>query len=162
MGGVLGTPPTPGAAPRFLASAVRDPGTEAIPGGPLERLQIVKAWLAGGERHVQVFDVAGDTTGAASVDPATCERTGGGADRLCTVWTDPDFDPTAGAYYYARVLETPRCRWSAVDCLRLPADQRPASCSDPTVPRTIRERAWSSPVWYEPPGTAAAPARASG
>jgi hypothetical protein len=48
------------------------------------------------------------------------------------------------------VLENPRCRWHTLGCNALPPAGRPASCSDPAVPRTVQERAWTSPVWYEP------------
>jgi hypothetical protein len=40
------------------------------------------------------------------------------------------------------------CRWSTYQCNKLPPQQRPESCSDPDVPKTIQERAWTSPVWY--------------
>ena len=69
------------------------------------------------------------------------------------MWTDPAFDPAQHAWYYARVLENPTCRWSAWECLRLPVAARPPSCDDPSVPRTVQERAWTSPVWYEPEGS---------
>ena len=67
-----------------------------------------------------------------------------GASELASVWTDPDFDPTRRAVYYARVLENPVCRWSTHDALRIGAEL------SPYVPATIRERAWTSPIWYTP------------
>ena len=86
----------------------------------------------------------------ASVDLDTCEPRGAGADSLCEVWTDPDHDPTLPTFYYARVIETPVCRWSWRDCLALPLSERPEICDDPTLPKTITERAWTSPIWVDP------------
>jgi hypothetical protein len=149
MGGVLGSPPA-GAAPSFLVSALMDPGTASRPGTPLQRVQIVKLWVDAGVRHEQVYDVAGDAMNGATVDDTTCERSGPGSDTLCSVWTDPDFDPGVHAAYYARVLENPSCRWSTLQCNALAPADRPPSCSDPVVARTVQERAWTSPVWYEP------------
>jgi uncharacterized protein DUF3604 len=60
------------------------------------------------------------------------------------VWTDPAFDPARRAFYYVRVLENPSCRWSTWEALRV-GEEPP-----PTSPRTIQERAWSSPIWYSP------------
>ncbi|MBI5499297.1 MAG: DUF3604 domain-containing protein [Deltaproteobacteria bacterium] len=150
MGGDL--PPSPGAAtPRFVVRVEADPGTADAPGNPLQRVQIVKGWIdADGTTHERVFDVAGDPDGAADVDPATCERSGTGHDSLCAVWTDPEFDASARAFWYVRALEVPTCRWSARDCLSLDPADRPAPCTDPAVSHVIRERAWSSPVWYVP------------
>ena len=85
------------------------------------------------------------------VDLATCEPRGTGYDALCAVWTDPSFDANQNAAYYVRAVENPSCRRSWQTCLSLPADERPAACDDPTVPKTIQERAWTSPIWYEPP-----------
>jgi hypothetical protein len=138
-------------APRILVSAMRDPGAAGAPGTPLQRLQVVKLWVdAGGAPHEAIFDVAGDPAGGA-VDPATCETSGAGADTLCAVWSDPAFDPAERAAYYARALENPTCRWSTRVCNALPADQQAAlECEDLGVPKTIQERAWSSPVWYSP------------
>ncbi|MFP8876856.1 MAG: DUF3604 domain-containing protein, partial [Myxococcota bacterium] len=102
MGGNLSAPPSAGAAPVFVASATRDPERS---GNSLERIQIVKVWLDDeGATRQQVVDIAGGDTGA-DVDPATCQPRGAGADTLCGVWRDPDFDPERDASYYARVLE---------------------------------------------------------
>lgn len=89
MGGVLAERQAGGAAPRFVVHALRDPGTADRPGAQLQRLQIVKGWIAAGERHERVFDVAGDASGTADVDLATCEPRGAGADSLCATWSDP-------------------------------------------------------------------------
>lgn len=144
MGTVL--PPGPGDAPVFLASASGDPGA-----GLLQRLQIVKGWIDGdGQTRQQVYHAAGDKVGLASVDPGSCQVSGPGFRQLCARWQDPDFNPGQSAVYYLRVLENPSCRWHHHDCLRLPEDQRPDSCSDPELPWQIQERAWTSPIWYYP------------
>jgi Protein of unknown function (DUF3604) len=147
MGGIL-APGRAGAAPRFVVQALRDPGTPEAPGALLQRIQIVKGWVESGESHQRVFDAAGRANGA-DVDLATCEPRGPGAASLCAEWTDPAFDPAQAAFYYARVLENPTCRWSTWECLALPAADRPPACSDPEVPKTIQERAWTSPIWWD-------------
>lgn len=150
MGGDLR--PGAGAAPTFLVMAMKDPKS-----GSLDRVQIVKGWLdATGKQQEKVFDVAwsGDRAiGADSrlppvgntVDVTTATWTDDiGAAQLMTGWTDPEFDPGQHAFYYARVLEIPTPRWNTYDAVRtgLP----PLT----TVPATIQERAWSSPIWYTP------------
>lgn len=150
MGGVLPMRPSRSGPPRFLISALRDPGTALRPGTPLQRLQIVKGWVENGEGHFAVFDVAGDPENGASVDLETCAPSGTGFDSLCTVWSDPEFDPAQHAYYYARVVENPSCRWSTHTCNQMPAGERHPSCDDPSVPKTIQERAWTSPIWHRP------------
>ncbi|MCA9651903.1 MAG: DUF3604 domain-containing protein [Myxococcales bacterium] len=141
MGGEL-SPGAGAGAPRFAVSALRDPM-----GLPLQRAQIVKGWIDDmGMAHVVVHDVAGGDNGA-TVDPTTCVPQGDGADSLCSVWSDPDFDPSRPAYYYVRVVENPRCRWSTTDCQSL-GDMAPAICDE--LPTTIQERAWTSPIWYSP------------
>lgn len=156
MGGELPPSPVrPPGAPTFALWALRDPAGE--PRAPLQRVQIVKGWIAGGTTHEQVFEVAGRDTGA-SADPATCATRGDGFDELCTVWRDPAFDAAQPAFYYARVLQNPTCRWSAYACnargVRCadPTSVPPAlaPCCDPTYPKVIQERAWSSPIWYAP------------
>ena len=115
-----------------------------------DRVQVVKGWIEAGQSHQEVFDVAGDPDNGATVDTDTCVATGPGEDELCTVWTDPSFDPAAAAFYYVRVLENPTCRWSTITCNALAPMDRPASCTDPDVKKTVQERAWSSPIWYRP------------
>ena len=150
MGGFLPTPPAGATAPTFVVSALRDAGTLAHPGVPLQRIQIIKGWLEQGQPHQQVFDVAGDSANGAFVDEATCTPQGAGADTLCAVWTDPAFAPAQQAFYYVRVLENPTCRWSTYTCNALAPADRPPACTDPAVPKTIQERAWTSPIWYQP------------
>ncbi|MDB4968092.1 MAG: hypothetical protein JWN44_3781 [Myxococcales bacterium] len=150
MGGELPARAGGAAAPRFVVSALRDPGTTARPGVALQRVQIVKGWVANGELHEQLFDVAGDAHNGATVDETTCTPSGPGADTLCAVWRDPAFDGAQHAFYYARVLENPSCRWNSYICNALPASARPPACTDATVARTIQERAWTSPIWYTP------------
>jgi hypothetical protein len=150
----------PDAAPRFALSALRDPGTEADPGAPLQRLQIVKLWLEAGELRERVHEVAGDPGSGAGVDLGSCRRSGTGHDALCTVWRDPDWEARERALYYARVVENPSCRWSwyvcrahGVDCAA-PDSVPPAleACCADDFARTIQERAWTSPIWYVPGG----------
>ena len=149
MGADLPAPDRRG-GPTFVASALADPGVEGQPGGLLERLQVIKVTSDDEGRAIQrVVDIAG-SQGVASVDPRTCTPRGPGAAALCARWTDPDFDPDERAAYYARVVETPSCRAYARACLNLSGEDRPSACDDADVPRTARERAWSSPIWFSP------------
>jgi len=160
MGADLPDAPAGASAPVFAVSAFRDPGSGDRLGTPLQRVQIVKGWLEGGQQRVRVFDVAGDVRDDQRVDLETCRPQGVGANSLCTTWTDPEFEPSIPAFYYARVVENPSCRWTqhaclaaAVDCDGwLPARGLLAACCDPEVPKTIQERAWTSPIWYTPDG----------
>ncbi len=126
MGADLAPRPVEAVAPRFVAWALKDPS-----GADLARLQIVKVWLDGEEQREQVFDVR--------------RAAGGGAAELAAVWQDPDFDAAKPAVYYLRALEVETPRWST-----LLAEQQGMPVP-PSVPRTIRERAWSSPIWYRAP-----------
>jgi hypothetical protein len=138
-----------------------------VPSTPLQRIQIIKGWIEGDATHERIFEVAGDPRSEADVDLTTCTPEGEGFDSLCEVWTDPEFDPAEPAYYYARVLENPSCRWNSwvcnargVDCTvpgSVPRELR--ECCDPEVPKTIQERAWSSPIWIQP--SVELPAKAS-
>jgi hypothetical protein len=158
MGGDLSAAPDPSSALHFAVWALRDPGVPEHPGTALQRVQIVKGWVADGAAHEKVFEVAGDPSNGASVDAGSCAPTGSGFEDLCAVWRDPEFDPALPAVYYARVVENPSCRWNAWVCLAEQVDcsapasvpDELASCCDPEVPRTIQERAWTSPIWYTP------------
>lgn len=159
MGGDLPTVPT-GTRPRFAVSALRDPGLGIDSAQPLQRIQIVKGWIADGEPQEKIFEIAGDPANGASVDLSTCETSGNGFASLCAVWEDPEFDATQPAFWYARVVENPSCRWSTRQCLAAGIDCAdpdgvPAGfegCCDAAYPKTIQERAWTSPIWYRPGG----------
>ncbi len=140
------------AAPSFMVYAIRDPI-----GGNLDRIQMVKGWLAAdGETHEKVYDVAwsGDRKPRAdgklppvgnTVDAARANYTNTiGSPELGAVWTDPDFDAAQKAFYYARVIEIPTPRWSTYDAFRfgVPIPEG--------APVSTQERAYTSPIWYTP------------
>ena len=140
--------------PGFLVQAVQDPQA-----AKLQRLQIVKGWVADGRAQEQVYDVACSDglavdpethrcpDNGATVDISDCSVTAGvGASELATLWSDPDFDPEERAFYYVRVLENPTCRWSTWDAIRAGTAPRGS------IATTIQERAFSSPIWYQPAG----------
>ena len=140
------------AAPSFLVWATQDPDT-----APLQRLQIIKGWIEDGEPAERVYDVACSDGGdveprthrcpdnGAAVDLATCAISGDkGAPELKSLWLDPDFNPDHHAFYYVRVLENPKCRWSTWDAIRAGVAPRE------DMPATIQDRAWTSPIWYHP------------
>lgn len=162
MGATLPAGATSTEAPRFAVAAMRDPHANAE---PLQRIQIIKGWVEGGEKRETVYDVAGDPSNGASVDLNTCATSGPGFGQLCRVWTDPDFDPDERAFYYARVVENPSCRWSHRQCLAAEVDcsdpdgppEGFEGCCDDRYPASIQERAWTSPIWYQPAAATSAP-----
>jgi hypothetical protein len=137
MGGSLAASAT---APSFVVQAMADVV-------PLGLVQIVKVWVDATGRHERLFDVATPGAADADVDLDTCTPRGDGAMELCEVWTDPEWAEGQRAAYYVRVLENPSCRWTGWQCSRMPAGARPEACASDEVPLTIRERAWSSPIW---------------
>ena len=146
MGGDLSDGPS-GAAPQLFVSALQDPDA-----AQLQKLQVIKGWIdAGGQAHYKVFDVAGREKSAGEVDLQTSTWSGTGAADLCAVFKDPEFDPAVASYYYLRAVEVPTLRWSWAQCVALPAEERPDAC-DNDAPKTIQEMAWTSPIWYLPPG----------
>ena len=140
-------------APSFMIAAAKDPDD-----ANLDRVQVIKGWLdAKGQAHEKIYDVAlsggrkvNPRTGKAppvgnTVDIANATFTNSiGAPELATVWTDPAFDPNQRAFYYVRVLEIPKPRWTAYDAkfygVHMPAN----------IPMTVQDRAFSSPIWYNP------------
>ena len=151
MGSDLAAAPQ-GKSPTFLVAAARDPL-----GGNLDRIQIVKGWLdKSGRPQESIHDVvwSGDRKPDASgklpavgntVDVATATwKNTIGSPELIAVWNDPDFDPSARAFYYLRVLEIPTPRWTAYDAAYFNVKM------DSAVPMITQERAWTSPIWYAP------------
>ncbi|MEL0153631.1 MAG: DUF3604 domain-containing protein, partial [Halieaceae bacterium] len=136
----------------FIVMASADPES-----APLQRLQIVKGWVDADGTHEEVIDVA--CAGGAKVDLRTnrcplngakvdisdCSiNAGTGSAQLSALWRDPEFNPQQRAFYYARAIENPTCRWSTWDAISAGVEPRP------DLPRTIQERAWSSPIHYVP------------
>jgi hypothetical protein len=150
MGGDLSTAPD-GKAPIFLVAAMKE-----ADGANLDRIQIIKGWIENGKIREKIFDVAlsddrkPDASGKVSpvgntVDAAKARYTNDiGDEQLMAVWTDPEFDPSVRAVYYARVLQIPTPRWSTYDAARLGIEPLQ------NLPTSIQERAWTSPIWYTP------------
>ena len=152
MGGDLSKAPD-GKAPSFMIRALRDPD-----GANLDRIQVIKGWVdSEGKTHERIYDVAvsdgrkigkngraktpvGNTV---DIDKATFTNTIGSA-ALSAHWVDPDFDAAEHAFYYVRVLEIPTPRWTTYDAAFFKI-KRPD-----TVPATLQDRAYTSPVWYTP------------
>ena len=132
-------------APRLFVWATQD-----VDHAPLAKIQIVKGWLEGDKTHEKVFDVAcartnavGDCEAAnAPVNLNTCAwASSEGVPELRVSWSDPNFDASQNAFYYARVVQIPTCRWSTYDALRLGIEP----IADFTT--AVNEMAWSSPIW---------------
>ena len=181
MGGEL--PAVKSKAPTFIVWAVKDPDE-----ANLDRIQIVKGWTRNGQIFEKIYNVAWSSRKAKSggAVPDTLVRRGEadlppvgntvdiknasyantiGAVELKTVWTDPDFDPSQHAFYYARVLQIPTPRWTTYDAKKLGVP--PPN----NVAATVQDRAWTSPIWYSPsedarktakPGTTVADLRQRG
>jgi hypothetical protein len=163
MGGDL--PPASGGAkaPTFMLWAVKDPAS-----GNLDRIQIVKGWSQSGQSFEKIYDVvwAGERkpdkwTGkippiqnTVDIENATYTNSVGSVE-LKKVWTDPDFDPSLNAFYYARVLEIPTPRWTTIQAKAL------GIAPPGVVSPTLQERAWTTPIWYTPAAEASKAAKRS-
>ena len=130
MGSKLGRQSAPF---QLLAQASADPQSL-----PLQKLQIIKGWIGpDGHKHSKVIDL---------IDR---KAAGEGPGALCKLFEDADYDPDLPAYYYLRAAEAERLRWSEAQCTALPENARPEDCEN-SAPETIREMAWSSPIWFTP------------
>jgi len=150
MGADLSDAPE-GAAPGFLIRALRDPD-----GANLDRVQIIKGWIdESGETFERIYDVAvsGDREigedgrarepvgSTVNVEQATYNNSIG-AGALEGFWQDPDFNSSQDAFYYVRVIEIPKPRWTTIDAAfyNIPLPD--------TVPAEVQDRAYTSPIWY--------------
>jgi Protein of unknown function (DUF3604) len=154
MGGTLTGPSDK--PPSFVVWASKAPDS-----GNLDRVQIIKGWVdAKGVQQEKIYNVAwsgerrknaeGDLPAVGNtvdVGKATYSNSIGAAE-LATLWEDPDFDDGQYAFYYVRVLEIPTPRWSTYDAAKLGVDV-PGG-----LPASIQERAYTSPIWYQPSGIA--------
>jgi hypothetical protein len=152
MGGELAAQSAQDAAPVFIVQAMKDPL-----GANLDRVQIVKGWLDDqGVSREKVFDIAwaGDRQPDAggrlpglgnTVNVANASYTNTiGEAQFSALWQDPEFKPGQSAFYYARILQIPTPRHSLYDVVALNADV------DTRRPDSIQERAYTSPIWYQP------------
>jgi hypothetical protein len=154
MGGDLSAAPA-GAKPKFLIRALRD-----VDGANLDRIQVIKGWVdADGETHEKIYDVACSDgrkiTGdgkcekpvGSTVDVANASYTNTIGDALMVAyWEDLAFDSKQRAFYYVRVIEIPKPRWTAYDAkffnIKMPEGTK----------MTVQDRAYTSPIWYTPKG----------
>jgi hypothetical protein len=113
-----------GKAPSFLVAALRDP--------------------LSGNRELDSDGKLPPVGNTVNLAQATWTNTIGDPE-LIAVWTDPEFDPEVPAVYYVRVLEIPTPRWTAYEAKRfgiaMPSED---------VPMITQERAYTSPIWYDP------------
>jgi hypothetical protein len=161
MGGDLTLPKTAvveaanraGKVPKFMIRALRDPDN-----ANLDRVQVIKGWLdKEGKTHERIYDVAVSdgrkigkdgrckTPVGSTVNIADASYTNTIGDPLLTAyWVDPDFDLKLSAFYYVRVMEIPKPRWTAYDAkffkVKMPKHVR----------MTVQDRAYTSPIWYTP------------
>jgi hypothetical protein len=141
-----------GKAPTLMIRALRDPDN-----ANLDRVQVIKGWVdKKGKTHERIYDVACSDDRkvvkrrcnkpvGSTVNVANASYTNTIGDPLLTAyWKDPDFDSKQSAFYYVRVIEIPKPRWTAYDAkffkVKMPKE----------VPMTVQDRAYTSPVWYTP------------
>jgi hypothetical protein len=106
--------------------------SKAPDGASLEHAQIIKVWLDGETAREQIFDVP-------------LPHRENGVSEITARWQDPAFDPQQAAVYYLRVLEVETPRWTTLMADRFGLDRPKGTAA------MLRERAWSSPIWYRAP-----------
>ena len=124
MGGSL-TNSNSESKPRFGFKISKDPK-----GNNIDKFQIIKGWVEeDGKVNEKVYNVIESANGK-------------GQESVFGIWVDQDFKINQEAFYYARVLEVPTKRWSTYD------QERYDVSLAPEIPTLIRERAYSSPIWF--------------
>jgi hypothetical protein len=97
---------------------------------PLASVEIIKGELKDAELKESTFTIWAPESGGLNI---------------CAEWQDPEFDSSAPAFWYARIIESPRPRWSSEQC------KKAGRCDEfPNAMQTIQDRAWTSPIWYLP------------
>ena len=138
-------------APSFFISAKKDPID-----APLDKIQIIKGWMENGKAKEEVMDVVCSESRKINDNSKRCKSLNieinlktcaidqdRGADELKVLWTDEDYSPDQNAFYYARVIQNPTCRWTTYDSLRTGQKISKAYSA------TMAEMAWSSPIWIK-------------
>ncbi len=138
--------------PEFLIWASKDDE-----GANLDRIQIIKGWYQNDSLKEEIYNVAlsdGRTLnedGSVPSNGATVNlQTGAwskdkGDEELFVIWKDEDFNPELRCFYYVRVLELPTASWRLWDQINYNVKY------PDNAELIVRERAWSSPIWYSPP-----------
>ena len=151
MGGDLIATGEDNKAPSFLIRAVKGPVD-----ANLDRVQVVKGWVDNnGQQQEKVYNVAWSDNRELSAEGElpdvgnTVDLRSGrytntiGQAELAVLWVDPDFNSGHSAFYYTRVLQIPTPRNGLLDSLALELDKPPRG------PKTLQERAYTSPIWYQ-------------
>jgi len=130
-------------SPTFSYWATKDPE-----GANLKKIQVIKGYYENDEIKEEIYDLSTSQNVVPEgneVDLTTGEwNTENGSAALQGYWQDPNFDPATRAFYYLRVLEVKTPRWNLWDEIKYDV-KYPDS-----TPKTIHERAWSSPIWVTP------------
>lgn len=113
--------------PKFVVKVSKDPKSQNI-----EIVQIVKGWADNtGEVKEKVFTIGKSENKS-------------GSKNFNLIWTDKEFNENERSFYYVRALEVPSKRWTSFDQDRFGVDL------SSETPKYIRERVYSSPIWYSP------------
>ena len=127
--------------PSFLISALADQSDD---NQYISSIQIIKSSYGDQTLNSEVIEVL-DLSDSYQLDQTSCMVSGVKKKNYCSVWEDSNFDEDEDAYYYLRVISAPTCRWSHQLC-----NQNPDFCEDHSqFPKSIQERAWTSPIWID-------------